>query len=152
MFIIRRALLTEIVGMAFDTLRVNKLRSGLTIMGVIIGITAIVGMTSLVRGFDRSLRAMIEELGPNTVFIAKFSGMSFMSGKEFIDLIRNVRRPLPLLDVPPCAWCWLCHLGRRSRRRLADNGGRARRRALQKLGSRHEKFLWSLRQHDVLQR
>ena len=75
--------------MAFDTLRVNKLRSGLTIMGVIIGITAIVGMTSLVRGFDRSLRAMIEELGPNTVFIAKFSGMSFMSGKEFIDLIRR---------------------------------------------------------------
>lgn len=86
---IRVALFREIVGMALDTLRVNKLRSGLTIMGVIIGITAIVGMTSLVRGFDRSLRAMIEELGPNTIFVAKFSGMSFMSGKDFVDLIRR---------------------------------------------------------------
>ena len=89
MVFIRLALLREIVGMAFETLRVNKLRSGLTVMGVIIGITAIVGMTSLVRGFDRSLRAMIEELGPNTISIVKFSGMSFMSGKEFIELIRR---------------------------------------------------------------
>jgi putative ABC transport system permease protein len=86
---VRVALLREIVKMAFETLRVNKVRSGLTVMGVVIGITAIVGMTSLVRGFDRSLRAMIEELGPNTIFIAKFSGMSFMSGKDFIDLIRR---------------------------------------------------------------
>ena len=56
---------------------------------MVIGITAIVGMTSLVRGFDRSFRAMVEELGPNTIFVAKFSGLSFMSGKEFTELIRR---------------------------------------------------------------
>jgi putative ABC transport system permease protein len=75
--------------MAFDTLRTNKLRSGLTVLGIVIGITSIVGMTSLIRGFDQSLRAMIQELGPNNIILAKFSGVSFASGQDFLDLIRR---------------------------------------------------------------
>ena len=86
---IRTAIFGEIVSMALDTLRANKMRSALTIVEVVIGITAIVGMTALIRGFDRSLRAMIQELGPTTMFVAKFSGVSFMSGQNFIDLIRR---------------------------------------------------------------
>ena len=54
--------------MALDTLRTNKMRSALTILGVVIGITSIVGMTSLIRGFDESLRDSIRELGPNTIY------------------------------------------------------------------------------------
>ena len=50
--------------MALDTLRTNKMRSGLTILGVVIGITAIVGMTSLIRGFDQSLRDSIRAARP----------------------------------------------------------------------------------------
>jgi putative ABC transport system permease protein len=49
---VRYALLGEVVVMALDTVRSNKLRSALTVLGVVIGITAIVGMTSLIRGFD----------------------------------------------------------------------------------------------------
>jgi len=82
----RLELLHEVVTMAFETLRANKLRSGLTIVGVVIGVTAVVGMTSLVRGFDHSLQAMLDTLGPKTLFIAKFSGLSFMSGKDFVEL------------------------------------------------------------------
>ena len=90
--------------MAFQTLRANKMRSALTIVGVVIGITAIVGMTSLVRGFDSSFKAVVEETGPNTIYVAKFSGLSFMSGQDFIDLIRrpnltpNDARALEALD------------------------------------------------------
>ena len=62
-----RSLAGEVVRMALDTLRSNKLRSALTILGVVIGITAIVGMTSLIRGFDQSLRDSIRELGPSTI-------------------------------------------------------------------------------------
>jgi putative ABC transport system permease protein len=83
------ALLHEVVVMALDTLRTNKLRSALTVLGVVIGITAIVGMTSLIRGFDESLRAGIRELGPQTIFVAKFSGVSMAAGREFIELIRR---------------------------------------------------------------
>jgi putative ABC transport system permease protein len=86
---IRYGLLTEIVVMALDTLRTNKLRSALTVLGVVIGITAIVGMTSLIRGFDESLRDGIRELGPETIFVAKFSGVSMAAGREFAELIRR---------------------------------------------------------------
>lgn len=91
----RFALFTDIIGLAYDTLRSNKLRASLTILGVVIGITAIVGMTALIRGFDESLRDSIRELGPNTLFVAKFSGLSFASGKEFKDLIK---RPVLTVD------------------------------------------------------
>ena len=61
---IRVGLLGEVVAMAFDTVRTNKMRSALTVLGVVIGITSIVGMTALIRGFDQSLRDMIRAIGP----------------------------------------------------------------------------------------
>jgi putative ABC transport system permease protein len=86
---IRFALFGEVVTMALDTLRSNKLRSALTVLGVVIGITAIVGMTSLIRGFDQSLRDGIRALGPHTIYVAKFSAVSVLGGKSFAELIRR---------------------------------------------------------------
>ena len=63
------ALLMETAVMALDTLRANKMRSALTVLGVVIGVTSIVGMTSLIRGFDTSLRDSINALGPKTIFV-----------------------------------------------------------------------------------
>ena len=82
-------MLREVVLLALDTLRANKMRSALTVLGVVIGITAIVGMTSLIRGFDQSLRDSIRQLGPNTIFVAKFSGVSLAAGRDFADLVRR---------------------------------------------------------------
>ena len=84
-----RGLIGEVWRMALDTLRGNKLRSGLTVLGVVIGITSIVGMTSLIRGFDESLRDLIRSLGPNTIFVAKISGVSLSSGADFATLMRR---------------------------------------------------------------
>ena len=80
--------------MAFDTVRTNKLRSGLTVLGVVIGITSIVAMTSLIRGFD-SLTAgehSDRPWAPDTIFIQRFGITSFASGREFSELIK---RPEP---------------------------------------------------------
>ena len=85
----RVALWREVVLLALDSLRANMLRSALTILGVVIGVTAIVGMTSLIRGFDESLRDSIRELGPNTIFVAKFSGLSLAAGNAFAELLRR---------------------------------------------------------------
>jgi putative ABC transport system permease protein len=85
----RLDLLREVVGMAFDTLRVNAMRSALTVLGIVIGITALVGMISLIRGFDESLRDTIRQLGPNTIFVAKFSGISIAAGRDFAELARR---------------------------------------------------------------
>src|SRR5262245_44689838 len=75
--------------MAFDTLRSNKMRSALTVLGVVIGVTSIVGMTSLIRGFDTSLRDSISSLGPNTIMVQKMGIGSFSSGSSFMTLMRR---------------------------------------------------------------
>jgi putative ABC transport system permease protein len=86
---VNRGLLGEILRMALETLRANKLQSGLTVLGVVIGITSIVGVTSLIRGFDQSLRSSINELGPNTIFLSKFSELGLASGADFAEVMRR---------------------------------------------------------------
>ncbi len=85
----RVGLLGEVVVMAFDTLRANKMRSALTILGVVIGITSIVGVTSLLRGFGNSIEALFMEMGPKTVSVQKFGFVSFSSGKDFIEIMKR---------------------------------------------------------------
>jgi len=62
----------ESAKMAFDTLRKNKLRSTLTILGVTVGVVTILAMVSIIQGLNRSFSDQIESLGSNTIFIAKF--------------------------------------------------------------------------------
>jgi putative ABC transport system permease protein len=85
----RWSLFNEILVMSWDTVRGNKLRSFLTVLGIVIGITSIVGMTSLIRGFDQSFRDLIKGLGPETIYVAKFSGVSASSGAKFTDLLKR---------------------------------------------------------------
>ena len=75
--------------MAVDTLRTNKLRSALTVLGVVIGVTSIVGMTSLIRGFGDQFESLINQLGADSVYVAKMSISSFASGKNFIEVMRR---------------------------------------------------------------
>jgi len=85
----RWSLFDEIVRMSWDTLRNNKMRSTLTVLGVVIGIMSIVGMTSLIRGFDQSLRDSIKTIGSDTIFIAKFSAISLSSGASFQEMMKR---------------------------------------------------------------
>lgn len=85
----RLALLLEIVTMALDTLRSNKLRSALTILGVVIGVTSIVAMTSLIRGFGDQLRELIRQMGSDTIYVSKMSLGSLASGKDFWTLMKR---------------------------------------------------------------
>jgi len=85
----RLSLFGEVVTMAFDTVRSNKMRSALTVLGVVIGITSIVGMTAMIRGFDESLRDMIRALGPNTITVQRFGITSFANGAEIRDLLKR---------------------------------------------------------------
>jgi|WetSurMetagenome_2_1015567.scaffolds.fasta_scaffold22896_4 putative ABC transport system permease protein len=91
---VRVALFADTVGMAFGTIRANKMRSALTVLGVVIGITAIVGMSSIIRGFDESFRDMIRSLGPNTIIVARATGFA-SSG---IDRKELMKRPNLTVD------------------------------------------------------
>ena len=74
----RFGLLTEILSMAIETLTSNKLRSALTILGVIIGVTSIVGMTSMIRGFGDQMESLVRQMGSDSVYLSKMSLASFM--------------------------------------------------------------------------
>ena len=86
---IRAGLIWEILVIAIDTLRANKLRSALTILGVVIGVMSIVAMTALIKGFGDSLENQIRAFGSNTVFVQKLGFQSFSSGRSFLDLIKR---------------------------------------------------------------
>ncbi|HUE83754.1 MAG TPA: ABC transporter permease [Pyrinomonadaceae bacterium] len=57
---------------ALDTLRANKLRSALTILGVSVGVITVVFMVSIIQGLNRAFADQIESLGSNTIFVSKF--------------------------------------------------------------------------------
>ena len=78
---LRTGLFKESVGMALSSLRVHKLRSGLTVLGIIIGITSLVGMVSLVQGLNRSMAKQIRSLGTSVIYIRKHEPGVFM-GEE----------------------------------------------------------------------
>ena len=86
---IRLGLFIEVVVMALDTLRANKLRSALTVLGVVIGITSIVGMTAMIRGFDESLRELIAQAGPNLIYLERYGATSFVNGFELKEFLRR---------------------------------------------------------------
>ncbi len=57
---------------AVDQLRGNKLRSGLTILGVVIGVATVMGMASIVQGIRDQIINTIEVAGPTTFYVMRF--------------------------------------------------------------------------------
>jgi putative ABC transport system permease protein len=62
----------ETVKMALDTLRTNKLRSGLTILGIVIGVMTVIVISSVVNGLNNNISTFVESLGSNTLFVFRF--------------------------------------------------------------------------------
>jgi len=58
--------------MAIDTVRTNKLRSALTILGVSVGVVTVVFMVGIIQGLNKAFAAQIESLGSNTIWATKF--------------------------------------------------------------------------------
>lgn len=63
--------LQENVGVAIVTLRTSKLRSALTILGVVIGISTVMAMATLVNGIKQQIVRTIEVAGPTTFYVMK---------------------------------------------------------------------------------
>lgn len=68
---------------ALESLAANKLRSALTILGIVIGVAAVIAMLSVGRGAEASITGSIEGIGTNLLFI-------------FRNRDENVRNPQPL--------------------------------------------------------
>ena len=62
------------LAMAFDAIASHKLRSGLTILGIVIGITTVVTVASLLTGLNNSIVDFFQEFGPDSIFVSRLSG------------------------------------------------------------------------------
>ncbi|MDP1861696.1 MAG: ABC transporter permease [Gemmatimonadaceae bacterium] len=63
--------LQENVGIALDSIRASKLRAGLTILGVVIGVSSVMSMATIVSGIQTQIVQTIEQAGPTTFYVFK---------------------------------------------------------------------------------
>src|SRR5271163_1015005 len=67
----------EIVQMATDTIRGNKVRSSLTVLGIVIGVAMVIGVSSIGRGLDDNVRDLVASIGSNIVFVFHLEPFTF---------------------------------------------------------------------------
>jgi putative ABC transport system permease protein len=58
--------------MALDTLRANKLRSGLTILGIVIGVMTVITISSVINGLNSSVSNLVASFGTNVLWVFRF--------------------------------------------------------------------------------
>jgi ABC-type antimicrobial peptide transport system permease subunit len=89
--------LGENAHMALTTLRENKMRSFLTVLGVVIGITALLSVVAVLMGVYSDMNGFLSDFGPNTFFIFKFDPGIHTSGR--LSREELARKPLTLEDA-----------------------------------------------------
>ncbi|MBN2370889.1 MAG: ABC transporter permease [Vicinamibacteria bacterium] len=86
----------EAVIAALVSLRSNKLRSFLTLLGIFIGVAAVVSVVAITSGLDRYISEQVLDLGTKSFSIQKFDAV-ITSHERFLEMAR--RRDLTLTDV-----------------------------------------------------
>ena len=71
----------EGVVIALDSLRANKVRAALTVLGVAIGVTVVIAMASAITGINQSITQILESAGPKTFFVQRY----FQEGVQISD-------------------------------------------------------------------
>ena len=74
----------EGVGIALDSLRANKVRAALTVLGVAIGVTVVIAMAAAITGINRSITGILESAGPKTFFVERYfsGGLDVSDGSD----------------------------------------------------------------------
>src|SRR5438552_18412694 len=90
----------ENLGMAISTLLANKLRSFLTVFGVVIGVITVMLIASFISGIDVSVKKEVESFGTRSIFLSKYNPgihIGRLSREE------RMRKELTYDDAPPLA-------------------------------------------------
>jgi putative ABC transport system permease protein len=90
-----KILLRETLTMALDNVRSNKFRSFLTVLGIVIGVTAAIVVASILTGMRQSIVAIIEEYGTNNIYAFHLT----TGPRTNTDRAERLRRPLTVADA-----------------------------------------------------
>ena len=80
---------------AMDTLRAHKMRSALTVFGVVLGVSVIMLVAALITGFDQTIQENIKQYGADTAFISRWDQGPHGNNRP---LEERQRKPLTLAD------------------------------------------------------
>ena len=80
--------------MALDTVRANKLRSGLTILGIVIGVTTVITISSVINGLNNRVSDWVTSLGSNVFWVFQMPVIGVRPTAEML-----ARKKLTLDDV-----------------------------------------------------
>jgi putative ABC transport system permease protein len=84
----------EGVTIALDAIRANKMRAGLTIMGVAIGVFVVVALSSVVRGINESFRRDMEASGPTSFYVFRRDLQAFRNCDGTAETCQDRRNPM----------------------------------------------------------
>jgi putative ABC transport system permease protein len=87
---------SEAIRIAISSLRTNKLRSFLTVLGILIGVSSVVAVVAITDGLDRYVAEKVLELGTNSFAIQKFPDI-ITSFQQYVEMQK--RRDFTLADV-----------------------------------------------------
>src|SRR5689334_25439980 len=92
--------LREGVTIALDSIRANKVRAGLTILGIAVGVFVVVVISAAIHGINASVAKDFESTGPTTFFVSRYP-ITFEACDGTGDTCKWLRNPkLTLADVP----------------------------------------------------
>jgi putative ABC transport system permease protein len=84
----------EGVTIALDAIRANKVRAGLTIMGVAIGVFVVVALSSVVRGINETFRRDMEASGPTSFYVFRRDLQAFRNCDGTAETCQDRRNPM----------------------------------------------------------
>ena len=91
-----RSDILENLKMALATLRANKLRSFLTVVGVMIGVITVMLISSIISGVDTAVKQELESYGTNSIYISKFNPGIHIGRLSREERMRHRLEPAPL--------------------------------------------------------
>ena len=68
----RSGILQEIIKMSFDSIRSHKLRSFLTLLGIMIGVMTVIAMVSVIQGLNQTFLSELQSAGSDLIVVSKF--------------------------------------------------------------------------------